>query len=465
VTSKSNNQLKQLNNMTTKLFTPIILGIVLFLASCSSDDNNNLPNPGNAKAVTFVFPGLAKTGVVPYETKADPVIANQGESDLETMDIYLFDGTADNSKLERIYHSGVTDDDDYEFEIGSSGEDKTATLQIPFSDKQKGFFFVANGRNLLSLNKVKEGETTLGIFKNSLVDPVTPAKQLTTPLLMTDFQSIDLATETSKEIELARRVARFDFVNDAGKSSFNIQKILIFGTNSTARVFDSATDPLQYLPVNMNEIDFTQITAAPDAPNEGTTGSVFYIYPTMNDDGSLSTTTLSLIGETNKGVTQIYPVKFITYDDADPDTPINVQILANHRYTVQVENLGMADLEVTLEVLDWKPGEDIPQIIDVGTIKVVDDQGQVIPDNGLTIEATGGTIDLGVIATSKWYVDLNNNDWITSNDGTIPATEVGDAFTLTIAANSGESRTAIIYVRNKVEKSILQPLIIMQSGT
>lgn len=440
------------------------LGVVLLLAGCNNDDNDGNFIPGEERAVTFVFPGLAKGGAVPYVTKAD-VVANPGETDLATMDIYLFSGIDDNAKLERIYHSGVADDDDYEFIVGSSGDDKTATLKIPTSDVQKGFFFVANGRNLLSLNKVKEGETTLGNFKNSLVDGVTPDKHLKTPLLMTDYQTIDLATETSKEINLARRVARFDFVNDASKSSFNIQKILIFGTNSTAHVFDVATDALQNLPVNMNEIDYTQIAAAPDEPNKGTTGSVFYIYPTMNSDGSLSTTTLSLIGETNKGVTQIYPVKFIAYEDDDPDKPVNVQILANHRYTVLVENLGMADLEVTLKVDDWKPGEDIPEDINVGTIKVVDDQGQVIPDNTLSIDAAGGTIDLGVIATSKWYVDLNgNNSWITSDDGSIPATEVGDKFKLTIAANTGVARTGIIYVRNKIEKSVLQPLIISQSG-
>lgn len=450
--------------MKKVLILMMFMGTGLLFTACNNDDGNNDYEPGKEKAVTFVFPGLAKGGVVPYITKAD-VVANPGESELSTMDIYLFDGTSDNAKLERIYHSGVANDNDYEFTVGSSGEDKTATLKIPFSDQQKGFFFVANGRNLISLNKVKEGETTLGVFKNSLVDAVTPDKHLATPLLMTDYQTIDLATETSKEINLARRVARFDFVNDASKSSFNIKKILIFSTNSLAHVFNAATDPLQESPVNMNEIDFTQIPAAPDEPNEGTTGSVFYIYPTMNDDGSLSTTTLSLLGETNKGVTQIYPVKFIAYEDDDPDKPVNVQILANHRYTVMVENLGMADLEVTLKVADWIPGEDIPEDINVGTIKVVDDQGQSIPDNSLSIDASGGTIDLGVIATSKWYVDLNGNEsWITSDDGSIPATEVGDKFKLTIGANSGTARTGIIYVRNKVEKSVLQPLILSQAG-
>ncbi len=449
--------------MKKVLILMMLTGIVTLFATCSNDDDERRET-GEERAVTFVFPGLAKGGSVPYITKAD-VAANPGESELSTMDIYLFDGTVDNSRLERIYHSGVANDDDYEFTVGSSGDDKTATLKIPASTASKGFFFVANGRNLISLNKVKEGETLLSEFRNSLVDPVTTDKHLATPLLMTDYQAIDLATETSKEITLARRVARFDFVNDAGKSSFSIKKILIFSTNSTAHVFDAATDALQDLPVNMSEIDFTQISAAPDDPNKGTTGSVFYIYPTMNDDGSLSTTTLSLLGETNKGVTQIYPVKFVTYDDADPDTPINVQILANRRYTVLVENLGMADLEVTLEVEDWKPGEDIPQDINVGTIKVVDDQGQDIPNNTLTPDASGGTIDLRVIATSKWYVDLNGNEnWITSNDGSIPATEVGSEFTLTIGANGSEARKGIIYVRNKVEKSILQPLIISQTG-
>lgn len=439
----------------------ITMGAALLLCACS--ENGNRPDTGlneKEKEVMFVFPGLAKGGAVPYEARA---IANPSEEELRTLDIYVFNGTDDNAKLEGIYHSGKVDDNNNEFELGGIGDDKTARISVP-EGNTKGFFFVGNGRSVISLNESVEGETLLGNFRDLLVDKLSADTHLEPPLLMTYYHPVDdmSAVATAIEVKLSRRMARFDIRNVARDSNFEIEDILIFNTRSATRIFDTASTPYDAELISMSAIDFSSMTGA----NEGEVGSVFYIYPTLNDADAdqQSETHLSLVGKMHTtGAVQIYPVKFEVPDPDNPDDIIQLQIKANHRYIISVESQGMSELIATLKVDDWIAGEEIPTDVGVGTIKVYDENGQIIPKNTLTIDAVGGTIDLKVEAISKWFVDIDDNDtWVTSDDDP-DSTEVGDKFTLTIEPNTGGTpRTAIIYVRNKVDKYVLQPIIIQQ---
>jgi len=441
----------------------VIIGITLLFPACSED--NDGPDPhvdGKDKEILFVFPGLARGGAVPYNTRA---IANPAEEELVALDIYVFNGTDDNAKLEGIYHSGKVDDADNEFILGGVGEDKTARISVP-EGNTKGFFFVGNGRSIISLNESVEGETLLGNFRDLLVDKLSTDTHIAPPLLMSYYHPVaDMSSVSSAiEITLSRRMARFDIRNVARDSNFDIEQILIFNTRSATRIFDTASAPYDAELISMSAIDFTASAGA----NEGEVGSVFYIYPTLNDADAdePSETHLSLVGKAhNTGAVQIYPVKFEIPDTDDPSIITHLQIKPNHRYILSVESQGMAELVATLKVDDWIAGEEIPTDVGVGTIKVYDENGQVIPKNTLTIDAAGGTIDLKVEAISKWYVDIDDGDtWVTSDDDP-DNDEVGDAFTLTIDANaSGAARTAIIYVRNKVDKYVLQPVIIQQGG-
>ncbi|MDF9831245.1 BACON domain-containing carbohydrate-binding protein [Parabacteroides sp. PF5-6] len=435
----------------------------LLFAACSNDPADQLFVPDGEKELVYQFPGIAAGKVVPY-TRAD--IATEAENKLATLDIYVFKGNDDNAVLERIYHSKEGDDaEDNKFVITSNGEVVSAKISVPMADdnKAKVFFFVGNGRDIISLNTAKANVTTLGAFKDFSVNPLTPAKPITAPLLMTEVQTVaDITTLSGAQtVNLTRRMARFDVSNIARDSNFEIEEILIFGARPSTRLFKNASATDQTETIAMNAIDFTKITNA----NKGESQSVFYIYPTLNlgADGA-SETELSLVGKvTGTQTQQVYPVKFMAPKADDPDEMEHLKIAANHRYIIEIQKSGISDLAATLKVDEWKEGAGVVSPVEPGTIRVLDEDGQVIADNKMAVDAAGATLTLKVEATSRWTVDAvpTEIDWITVSG--VDATEVGTGFTVKVEANTtGAARSYILYVRNAAEKSILQPVIIMQ---
>ncbi|MDL2208282.1 hypothetical protein LJB97_01525 [Parabacteroides sp. OttesenSCG-928-O15] len=434
----------------------------LLLAACSDDSIDQPIWQDGEKEVVFNFPGIASGHVVPY-TRA---IATEEENALASLDIYVFKGSDDTAILERIYHSKEGEDGgDNTFTISQAGDVQSAKISVPTAEdnKAKVFFFVGNGRDIISLNTAKANVTTLGEFKDFSVNALVPTTHIERPLLMTEVTTFaDISTLVSAQtVTLTRRMARFDVRNVARDSNFEIEEILIFGARPSTRIFKNASAVDATPTISMKAINFKDFQDA----NTKDVPSVFYIYPTLNlgTDGE-SETELSLVGKvTGTDTQQVYPVKFAIPSEDDPDEITHLKIQANHRYIIDIQKSGIADLKATLQVEEWLDGTGITTPVEPGTIRVLDENGQVITDNKVSVVAAGKTLTLKVEATSRWIVDAvpTGIDWLTVSG--VNATEVGTEFTVKVEENTtGKPRTHILYVRNAAEKSILQPVIIMQ---
>ena len=431
----------------------------LLMASCS-DDNDPFTGGGGSNAalsrqLTFVFPGTAQ-GVVPYSAAA-----SEAENALETLDIYVFGedslsgSTPKPMVLEEIFRSGQG------YELNITADAKTATISAP-AGNNKAFFFVANGREHLSLDSLVLHETDTTVFKQKMSN--TLKGHIACPMLMSAQVNMpDVATTlaggNSVDVTLVRRMARFDIQNNSETSNFVIQTVVLNNVPGNVPLFpmENYEAPLlDKLPV----IDFTALANS----NAGEVNSVFYLYPTTKTEG-VNGLTLSLAGKdlvTNAA--QVLPVEFKNYR-----TDEVITIEANNRYLIQVEDLGFGELNATLRVMEWVSGDTVNVDTGDGTIKLSSENAG-FADNTLAIAAEPtltDSVQINVAADGEWklIVDESAKDWIGVSE--VPAGEVLKSFKVTTLLpnpSSKEARQGVVMVQNVRRPSIRQPLIIKQEA-
>ena len=437
----------------------------LMMASCS-EDNDPFPGGGGdnlaaSRQLTFVFPGTAQ-GVVPYSATA-----SEAENELKTLDIYVFGVDSMSAApqpmvLEEIFRSGEG------YVLTESADSKTATISVPAGDN-KAFFFVANGREHLSLDSLVLHETDTTLFKAKMSN--TLKGHITCPMLMSAQVNMDKVAETIAaaagagiDVELVRRMARFDILNNSETSRFVIQTVVLDNVPANVPLFpiDGYKAPL--LTGKMPLIDFTALANS----NAGETNSVFYLYPTTETDGTgLS---LSLVGKdlvTNAA--QVLPVTFKNYTAAAETDPF-IPIEANNRYLVMVEDMGFGELSATLKVKEWVSGDTVNVDTGDGTIKLGAADGIAFAGNTLSVEAEPALTDsvtINVAADGEWklVVDEAAKDWIGVSE--IPSGEVLKEFKVTTLLpnpSSKEARQGVVMVQNVRRPSIRQPLIVKQAA-
>jgi len=201
----------------------------LMMASCS-EDNDPFPGGGGdhlavSRQLTFVFPGTAQ-GVVPYSATA-----SEAENELKTLDIYVFGEdslSAASPKpmvLEEIFRSGEG------YELIPNASKYTANISVP-AGNNKAFFFVANGREHLSLDSLVLHETDTTLFKAKMSN--TLKGHIACPMLMSGQKNLpDVASAITDaagngiDVDLERRMARFDIRNNSETSRFVIQTVVL----------------------------------------------------------------------------------------------------------------------------------------------------------------------------------------------------------------------------------------------
>lgn len=440
----------------------------LMMASCS-EDNDPFPGGGGdhlavSRQLTFVFPGTAQ-GVVPYSATA-----SEAENELKTLDIYVFGEdsmSADSPKpmvLEEIFRSGEG------YDLNISADSKTATISVP-AGNNKAFFFVANGREHLSLDSLVLHETDTTLFKakmsNTLKGHIACPMLMSAQVNMPDVaETITDAAGNGIDVELVRRMARFDIRNNSETSRFVIQTVVLDNVPANVPLFPIDGYEVPLLEGKMPVIDFTALANS----NAGETNSVFYLYPTAKTDGTgLS---LSLAGKdlvTNAA--QVLPVTFKNYTAAAEGDPF-ISIEANNRYLVMVEDMGFGELTATLKVMEWVSGDTVNVNTGDGTIKLSagEDFATIFADNTLSVDAEPTLTDsvtINVAADGEWklVVDEAAKDWIGVSE--IPSGEVQKAFKVTTLLpnpSSKEARQGVVMVQNVRRPSIRQPLIVKQAA-
>lgn len=434
----------------------------LLMASCSEDNDPFGPNGGQGQSgqreLSFVFPGTAQ-GVVPYA-----VTALDAENELSTLDIYVFgvDSMSASSPqpmvLEEIFRSGQG------YTLTTSGSDKTAKISVP-AGNNKAFFFVANAREHLSLDSVELHVTDTATFKTKMSN--TLKGHITCPMLMSaqlDMPDVaktvaDATTAgTGVKVELTRRVARFDIKNNSETSNFVISKVAMADVPGNVPLFpqDSYVAPIV---AEMPLIDFSALKNS----NAGVTNSVFYMYPIKMTTGN--EVKFSLVG-TNliTNAAQVLDVEFKEYKSGDV-----VNIEANNRYLVEVEDLGSGELDATLKVIEWIVGDTVNVNTGDGSIKL-SSEAAGFANNTLAVAAEPTLTDsaaIAVAADGEWelIVEDQYKDWI--GVSTLPGDTVLKEFKVTTLLpnpSSKEERQGVVMVQNVRRPSIRQPLIVKQAA-
>lgn len=438
----------------------------LLMASCSED--NDPFNAGGsegqtgARELTFVFPGTAQ-GVVPYAVTASAV-----ENELKTLDIYVFG--VDSMKaarpmvLEEIFRSGVASDgtagdDGKGYELTTNKDAKVAKISVP-AGNQKTFYFVANAREHLSLDSVELHVTDTTAFKAKMSN--TLKGHITCPMLMSAKVDMpDVATEVAKgtiDVTLTRRVARFDIQNNSETSNFVISEVVLADVPGNAPLFPIAGYVAPLVP-KLPVIDFSAMKNS----NAGVTNSVFYMYPIDKDN--VNKVGFSLVGTSLvMNAPQVLDVEFKSYTDKTK----TIDIEANNRYLVQVEDLGSGDLTATLKVIEWIVGDTVNVNTGDGTIKLSSEDAG-FADNTLTVATEPTLTDsvaISVAADGEWelIVEDQYKDWIgvsvLPGDTTLKEFKVT---TLLPNPSSKEERQGVVMVQNVRRPSIRQPLIVKQA--
>ena len=214
------------------------------------------------------------------------------------------------------------------------------------------------------------------------------------PLLFSGVSSlISIRDEdTSEEIILKRREARFDIVNPFA-SRFNISNISIRNANKQAYVFAEADLLSGYYPfdkVDMADINRWYNYELEDG--EYIAKSVFYLYPAKTNDVDIF-----IWGSLDNGPTNVYMLNN------------GIDIEANKRYKLKVNEIATKGITFTIVTADYDEGGsivvpdpyeyDAEEIPAFENILAVDENG-ILHLNGQTVDVNG--VGGGSVVFFKW---------------------------------------------------------------
>jgi uncharacterized protein (TIGR02145 family) len=444
------------------LFCIVALGMIFF-QSCSNETllvNDDVPPGGKGQGqVSFILPMSVKksTTYAPVST----IAAEVAENEIHTLKIYWFKESTDaqgnqDTLLYKVFTYPSSSNQIEEPMVGltesTSVTDKSqyvATISTGTETAVSRFYIVANvnsesgtGVQSKPLKNLVLGVTKEKTFKTILTDTLVVQggnlALLTCPIPMSVDKStnnndmaveINLASETTKQVRLMRRVARFDILNSADFSNFEIKNVIIsdartagFLQDTTGGTFKTGKTIID-VSATANGHRFTGDSLAdkgnisggikdnkiPDAYDAGADTaewhkSQFYLYPTVLGKNNTGTV-ITLEGLFMKHETRVYTLQLAN------DFPIE----ANMAYKIMVKRNteNSADFEFTIEPWGWN-------------------NDSIMADRNSTL------VTFSHIALSK--TDTSKVDVIEVGDGTNPA----DIDTIRYTTAPGQLYTEIL---------------------
>lgn len=215
---------------------------VLSLTACSNESIESTVSEVSTSvkkdtkiAFTFLLPGDPVT----YSGTVDH---SEAERKIERLDIYQFNGEAENAQLEKIHFDvlhrpvGPSQPDKYKAEVFV--ETKTALEKKRFvlvtNNIEGNPGYISGLENLPVKTTAVEG-ITLSDFKKKTTDALTTSPLNGKPLVMTDNQNITITTgaEASVTAKLVRVMARIDIRNE--DHNFDLKQVQL--RNSKAQAY------------------------------------------------------------------------------------------------------------------------------------------------------------------------------------------------------------------------------------
>ena len=449
------------------LWMPALLAL---LAGCSQAELGPDDTPiggAQGKEIRLVFSG---GGESQEYTRA---IASESENQIDNLDIYVFAATADGGDyqyLETWKAAAVDNTAAKTFKLSGAGTDRKASI---FPTELKGIpnlklYCVANsttlyqsdGTAIAPLTAVTTNAATGAIenpgtkavdFEKYFTSKLLPTgTALGTPLVMTGSGTTKiLGNIATVNIELKRRVSRFDIDNESAKTGLIIESVSLGNGRNQSTVMpgtladlsdpDRATNLIQYPTA---EGSYLMLPKA----NQGLTESALYTYPLKDTDKAF----LIIKGKyQNPMQKDPVPVEYHLDIQRVPDgggAATFMDVVANTRYTLHIKEVMEATITAFFEIVDWTSGGGViikpDNAAPVVTALNVEGADKDVTTKEISVTADGAekTITLTATASGKVQPRFSTTtgwdiDWLTHKTADYKSEVVDGVTTTTMTFN------------------------------
>ena len=449
------------------LWMPALLAL---LAGCSQAELEPDDTPiggAQGKEIRLVFSG---GGESQEYTRA---IASESENQIDNLDIYVFAATADGGDYQYLEKWTAAADDNTAaktFKLSGAGTDRKASI---FPTELKGIpnlklYCVANSTTLyktdgtaidpltaVTTNAATGAIVTTGTkdedFEKYFTSKLLPTgTALGTPLVMTGSGTTKiLGNIATVNIELKRRVSRFDIDNESAKTGLIIESVSLGNGRNQSTVMpgtladlsdpDRATNLIQYPTA---EGSYLMLPKA----NQGLTESALYTYPLKDTDKAF----LIIKGKyQNPMQKDPVPVEYHLDIQRVPDgggAATFMDVVANTRYTLHIKEVMEATITAFFEIVDWTSGGGViikpDNAAPVVTALNVEGADKDVTTKEISVTADGAekTITLTATASGKVQPRFSTTtgwdiDWLTHKTSDYKSEVVDGVTTTTMTFN------------------------------
>ena len=436
--------------------------LLVLLAGCSQGElgTDDTPVKGVGKEIRLVFSG---GGESQEYTRA---IASESENQIDNLDIYVFAATADGGDYQYLetWKAAAQDDTAAKtFKLSGAGTARKASI---FPTELKGIpnlklycvtnsttLYKADGDPIDPLVAVKTNAATGAIenagtkatdFEKYCTAKLEPAgTALGTPLVMTGSGTTKiLGNIATVNIELKRRVSRFDIDNESAKTGLIIESVALGNGRNQATVMpgtlttlDDAGRTASLIKYPVTEGSYLMLPKA----NQGVTESALYTYPLKDTDEAF----LIIKGKyQNPMQKDPVPVEYHLDIQRAPDTggaAAFIDVVANTRYTLHIKEVMEATITAFFEIVDWTSGGGVivkpDNAAPVVTALEVEGNNTPVTTKEINVTADGAEKVITLTATASGKVQPKfstttgwNIDWL-AHDAASYKSEVVDGVT------------------------------------
>lgn len=459
----------------------VFSALLALFSGCNTEEPGTTDgnNGGQGNEIRLVFSG---GGESQEYTRA---IASESENQINNLDIYVFAATSasdnnDDYQLIEVWKAGSTDDTTNKtFKLNGAGISRKASIfpteyiNYPYLK----LYCVANCTQFYDAAGANQVAPTLATISatGTVTNPGTTATAfetystaakltkigtpLATPLVMTGSGTTKiLGSIATVNIELKRRVSRFDIDNESAKTGLIIESITVGKARNRATVMPAATlwtispdaeaDNLVEYPTATN---FLTLPRA----NTGTAESALYTFPIAATDEAF----LIIKGKYQNPTQQNpVPVEYeLPIQRTTGGTTAYIDIDANTRYTLHITEVMEATISSYFEIVDWtsgggviiKPDNAAPKVTELAVEGTTETD---LTKTELSVTAAAGDKTIKVVATASGKVNAE-----LSAEGGWPATWLAETSTAS-EVKDGVTTTTLIFTHTVAADNVYAPI-------
>lgn len=336
-----------------------LLAASCLAVSCTNDEMADVitDDAPQENELRLVFSSSTNGEVYPV-TKA---IASEEENAIDNLTIYVFGASSETGTyyyIDKWTSAAAQNNGSSQFALQPSGSGMKASI-YPKSVTNAQYlklYCVANSKVISTPTSATEFTTSPGTsvtsgttettFKTYWTEKVAD-EAIKTPLAMTGVTEPIHVTGNyaAVNVQLKRRVARFDIDNNSARTKLTIQKLSIVQADSYSCLFSET--PVSGALIDYPEVDYTKLENA----NLGETPSALYVHPT-----TASNNLMLVIKGLYAGKNEVtYRVKVARTAEGG-SSATNLDIQANHRYKLRISEVTNSEIVGYFEVEDWVDG-------------------------------------------------------------------------------------------------------------